>query len=157
MAHNIDLVSLVQEAVIMREFQHPNVLGLIGLAEKEPGVPYVILPFMENHDLLTYVRDTSVTLTLHDVIKYGADIANGMAYLSQLRCVHRDLSARNCMLDLNHQVKVADFGLCRDVYERGYYKCDQKQNLPIRWMAIESIAVGSYSSKSDVVSLSQMW
>lgn len=44
----------------MREFQHPHVLGLIGLAEKEPGIPYVILPYMDNGDLLTFVRDSSV-------------------------------------------------------------------------------------------------
>ncbi|XP_059172447.1 hepatocyte growth factor receptor-like [Physella acuta] len=150
MSHSIDLKGFVQEAVMMREFQHPNVLGLVGLSEKERGVPYVVLPFMENGDLLTYVRDSAVTLTLHDVIKFGADIADGMSYLSSLKFVHRDLAARNCMLDSVHRAKVADFGLCRDIYEKGYYTSDNKKKLPIRWMAIESIEHGAYSTKSDV-------
>ncbi|XP_059172415.1 macrophage-stimulating protein receptor-like [Physella acuta] len=152
-SQSMDLKGFVQEAVMMREFQHPNVLGLVGLSEKEPGVPYVVLPFMENGDLLTYVRDPDVQLTLHDVIKFGADIADGMAYLSSLKFVHRDLAARNCMLDSVHRVKVADFGLCRDIYEKGYYTSDNKKQLPIRWMAIESIEHGAYSTKSDVWSL----
>ena len=48
---------------------------------------------------------------------------------------------------------MADFGLCRDVYEKGYYRSDNKKKLPIRWMAMESIETGSYTSKSDVVSV----
>jgi hypothetical protein len=59
-------------------------------------------------------------------------------------------------LDANLRVKVADFGLCRDVYERGYYKSDNKKKLPIRWMAPESIEKGQYTSKSDVVSHSYL-
>ncbi|XP_059172448.1 hepatocyte growth factor receptor-like [Physella acuta] len=158
MSQSIDLKGFVQEAVMMREFQHPNVLGLVGLSEKEPGVPYVVLPFMENGDLLTYVRDPDKSLTLHDVIKFSADIADGMAYLSSLKFVHRDLAARNCMLDSVHRAKVADFGLCRDIYEKGYYTSDNKKKLPIRWMAIESIEHGAYSTKSDVWSLGVvMW
>lgn len=54
-------------------------------------------------------------------------------------------------LDRELRVKVADFGLCRDIYEKGYYHSDNKKKLPIRWMAIESIEKGTYTSKSDVV------
>ncbi|XP_059172416.1 hepatocyte growth factor receptor-like [Physella acuta] len=153
MSSSQDLKSFVQEALFMRKFKHPNVLGLIGLSEKEPGNLYVVLPFMDRGDLLTYIRDNSMVLTLHDVIKFGADIADGMNYLSSLKFVHRDLAARNCMLDSSNRVKVADFGLCRDIYEKGYYTSDNKKQLPIRWMAIESIEKGAYSTMSDVWSL----
>ncbi|GFR88422.1 hepatocyte growth factor receptor, partial [Elysia marginata] len=150
---SLDLKSFVQEAVLMKDFRHPHVLGLVGLSERAgpAGIaPYVILPYMENGDLLTYVRDPHVSLSLHDVIKFGADIASGMAYLSALKFVHRDLAARNCMLDSLHRAKVADFGLCRDIYEKGYYTSDNRKKLPIRWMAVESIEHGAYSTKSDV-------
>ncbi|KAK6994525.1 hepatocyte growth factor receptor, partial [Biomphalaria glabrata] len=53
-------------------------------------------------------------------------------------------------LDGFNTVKVADFGLCRDICEKGYYSSDNKKMLPIRWMAIESIEHGSYTTKSDV-------
>lgn len=48
-------------------------------------------------------------------------------------------------------MKVADFGLTRDVYSKEYYSSENKQRLPVKWMAPESLEQGKYSAKSDVV------
>ena len=49
-------------------------------------------------------------------------------------------------------VKVADFGLSRDIYNREYYaSSDNRTKLPVKWMAIESLTKAVYTSKSDVV------
>jgi len=58
----------------------------------------------------------------------------------------------SCRLDEDFRVKVADFGLSRDIYEKDYYACDNKKTmLPVKWMALECLDQGKYSSKSDVV------
>lgn len=50
-------------------------------------------------------------------------------------------------------IKIADFGLSRDIYETDYYKeGDKNRPLPVKWMSYESLERGVYSSKSDVVS-----
>ncbi|KAK7490602.1 hypothetical protein BaRGS_00018205, partial [Batillaria attramentaria] len=151
--HAIDLQGFINEALLMKDFDHDHVLGLLGLSEGDRGLPLVVLPFMPRGDLLTYVKDENMEMTVGDVLRFCTDIASGMEYLAGQKLVHRDLAARNCMLDDDLRVKVADFGLCRDVYEKGYYHSDNKKKLPIRWMAIESIEKGTYSSKSDVWSL----
>ena len=49
-------------------------------------------------------------------------------------------------------VKVADFGLSRDIYEKDYYSSDNKKTmLPVKWLALECLEKGKYTSKSDVV------
>ncbi len=49
-------------------------------------------------------------------------------------------------------IKIADFGLSRDIYETDYYKeGDAKRPLPVKWMSYESLDRGLYTSKSDVV------
>ena len=49
-------------------------------------------------------------------------------------------------------IKVADFGLSEDVYERNYFRQGQSAvKLPIKWMAIESITDMVFSEKTDVV------
>ncbi|XP_048252880.1 hepatocyte growth factor receptor-like [Haliotis rufescens] len=152
-SQNMDLCSFVEEALVMKEFDHENVLQLLGISVSESQQPMVVLPFMANGDLLSFVSDDAKEVRVYDILRWGVDIADGMNYLSTLKLVHRDLAARNCMLNDNLRVKVADFGLCRDIYEKGYYSSDNKKKLPIRWMAPESMERGSYSSKSDVWSL----
>ena len=42
----------------MREFDHPHILTLIGVAlDKDVDMPLVVLPFMKHGDLLSFIRD----------------------------------------------------------------------------------------------------
>lgn len=54
-------------------------------------------------------------------------------------------------VDDNLQVKIADFGLSRDVYESNYYVLRHAAKLPVRWMALESLLDGCFNLKTDVV------
>ena len=51
--------NFVQEGIIMKNFNHPHVLSLLGLCLGFRKEPMVILPFMANGDLRTYVKDKS--------------------------------------------------------------------------------------------------
>ena len=53
----IELQSFLQEALIMKDFHHDNVLTLIGICLNLDAMPLVVLPFMKHGDLLTYIRD----------------------------------------------------------------------------------------------------
>ncbi|XP_053377268.1 hepatocyte growth factor receptor-like isoform X2 [Mercenaria mercenaria] len=147
----IDVQAFLKEALIMKDFKHKNVLNLIGICLGMDDMPLVVLPYMRHGDLLTYIRNEENAPTIKDLITFGIDIAEGMAYLSELKFVHRDLACRNCMLDNDFRVKVADFGLSRDIYEKDYYASESKKTmLPVKWMALECLEKGKYSSKSDV-------
>lgn len=73
-----------------------------------------------------------------------------MEYLSNLHFVHRDLAARNILLTEDQVVKIADFGLARDIEEKATYRKTTNTPIPIKWMAIESLTHKIYSIKSDV-------
>ena len=47
-------------------------------------------------------------------------------------------------------IKLADFGLSRDIYEKEYYKIGGQILLPVRWMAPESLIYGIFTTAADV-------
>ncbi|KAJ9576593.1 hypothetical protein L9F63_025512, partial [Diploptera punctata] len=96
--------------------------------------------------------------TPRDILSFAWQISKGMTYLSDIKLVHRDLAARNVLLAANKICKISDFGLTRDVYEDDAYLKRSKGRVPVKWMALESLADHMYTSKSDVWSFGVlMW
>ena len=57
-------------------------------------------------------------------------------------------------LDQSTRVKVADFGLARDIYTDSYYtSANRRKPLPIKWLAPESLLDRIFTEKTDVVSI----
>jgi len=52
---------------------------------------------------------------------------------------------------MNLNVRVADFGLTRDIYSTEYYRLEKHTTLPVKWMALESLLDGYFDEKTDVV------
>ena len=57
----------------------------------------------------------------------------------------------DCRIDKDLMVKVADFGLSRDIYSNDYYRMGHKAKVPIKWMPPESIHDRYYNQQTDVV------
>ncbi|XP_056296945.1 tyrosine-protein kinase receptor UFO [Pseudoliparis swirei] len=163
-----EMEDFLREAACMKEFDHPNVMRLLGVclqtveSEGYPS-PVVILPYMKHGDLHSYLLysrlgDCPVYLPSQMLVKFMTDIARGMEYLSRKNFIHRDLAARNCMLNENMNVCVADFGLSKKIYNGDYYRQGRISKMPVKWIAIESLADRVYTTKSDVWSFGvTMW
>ncbi|CAL8367345.1 unnamed protein product [Gadus morhua 'NCC'] len=168
-----DLSDLVSEMEMMKMIgKHKNIINLLGACTQE-GPLYVIVEYASKGNLREYLRArrppgmeysydiTRVSdeqLTFKDLVSCTYQVARGMEYLASQKCIHRDLAARNVLVTESNFMKIADFGLARDVHNIDYYKKTTNGRLPVKWMAPEALFDRVYTHQSDVWSFGVlMW
>ncbi|XP_060728219.1 fibroblast growth factor receptor 3 isoform X1 [Tachysurus vachellii] len=160
-----DLSDLVSEMEMMKMIgKHKNIINLLGACTQD-GPLYVLVEYASKGNLREYLRarrppgmdysfDTckipDETLTFKDLVSCAYQVARGMEYLASQKCIHRDLAARNVLVTEDNVMKIADFGLARDVHNIDYYKKTTNGRLPVKWMAPEALFDRVYTHQSDV-------
>nr|XP_021507281.1 fibroblast growth factor receptor 3 isoform X4 [Meriones unguiculatus] len=160
-----DLSDLVSEMEMMKMIgKHKNIINLLG-ACTQGGPLYVLVEYAAKGNLREFLRarrppgmDYSFDacrlpeeqLTCKDLVSCAYQVARGMEYLASQKCIHRDLAARNVLVTEDNVMKIADFGLARDVHNLDYYKKTTNGRLPVKWMAPEALFDRVYTHQSDV-------
>ncbi|KAK5966982.1 Discoidin domain-containing receptor tyrosine kinase B [Trichostrongylus colubriformis] len=143
-----DEVAFLREIRVLGNLKHPNVVEVIGVSTIDKPM-ICIMEYMVNGDLRSYMSKME-HVDSHYCISVATQLAAGLAYLESCNFVHRDIAARNCLVDEEGNVKIADFGMARSLYSNDYYRVEGQFVLPIRWMAWESLLLGKFSTHSDV-------
>ena len=153
-----DCKAFRKEVKCMSKLKHKNVIQILAVCGHKEQL-FILLEYMKNGDLHRFLnRYYSVNMgheTYDTTISYSklvyicTQIASAMEYLASCKFVHRDLATRNCLVGNDFLIKVADFGLSRNLYNSCYYRFRGSAILPIRWMAPECF-YGRFSEKTDV-------
>lgn len=59
---------------------------------------YMIFEYCSKGNLVNYLRENLNTLLTKDLLQIVAGVCSGMAFLEAKKVIHRDLSARNCLV-----------------------------------------------------------
>ena len=164
--HQMDLASELKLLIYMGS--HPNIVNLLASCTIR-GDLWVILEFCDHGDLKKFLSDRrnnfnrswskdsvdiSNDMCLFDLLRMCEQIVNGVMFLHCWNVVHRDLSARNILVDANFNLRIADFGLARS----NHFVSAVDDIMPIKWTAIEALLRHEYTTKSDMWSIGiLMW
>ncbi|XP_042328571.1 tyrosine-protein kinase Fes/Fps isoform X2 [Sceloporus undulatus] len=139
----------LQEARILKQYSHPNIVRLIGICTQKHPI-YIVMELVQGGDFLSLLRNEGAHLTSRGLLRMMEDAAAGMEYLAGKRCIHRDLAARNCLVTEKYMLKISDFGMSREQEDGVYASTGGMKQIPVKWTAPEALTHGRYSSQSDV-------
>ncbi|XP_030915540.1 tyrosine-protein kinase Fes/Fps [Geospiza fortis] len=139
----------LQEARILKQYRHPNIVRLIGVCTQKQPI-YIVMELVQGGDFLTFLRSEGPHLRVKELVKMTENAAAGMEYLESKHCIHRDLAARNCLVTERNTLKISDFGMSREEEDGIYASTGGMKQIPVKWTAPEALNYGRYSSESDV-------
>ncbi|XP_007470614.1 PREDICTED: tyrosine-protein kinase Fes/Fps isoform X6 [Lipotes vexillifer] len=139
----------LQEARILKQYSHPNIVRLIGVCTQKQPI-YIVMELVQGGDFLTFLRTEGARLRVKTLLQMVGDAAAGMEYLESKCCIHRDLAARNCLVTEKNVLKISDFGMSREEADGIYAASGGLRQVPVKWTAPEALNYGRYSSESDV-------
>lgn len=147
---------LVTEGLLMIDLFHKNIQPVLAVC-LEPKRPLLIYPCFSQGNLKLFLQKCKFSPEGHahviltqELVDIGIQILQGMQYLHKRKIIHRDIATRNCVVDENLNVRIADTALSRDLFPNDYHCLGDNENRPIKWMALESLLNKQFSTASDV-------
>ncbi|XP_060081900.1 cyclin-dependent kinase 2-like [Ylistrum balloti] len=141
----------IREISLLKELDHQSVVRLLDVVHSEKKL-YLVFEYL-NQDLKKYMDSCPPSGLPSSLIKsYLHQLLKGVAYCHSHRVLHRDLKPQNLLIDVEGNIKLADFGLARafGVPVRTY-----THEVVTLWYRAPEILLGSrfYSTPVDVWSL----
>lgn len=135
----------LREVKSLRKMNHPNIVKLKEVI-RENDVLYFVFEYMECN-LYQLIKDREKLFSEAEVRNWCFQVFQGLSYMHQRGYFHRDLKPEN-LLVTKHQIKIADFGLAREIDSEPPYT----EYVSTRWYRAPEVLLQSYlySSKVDM-------
>lgn len=114
LAANSELIErFIREARAAAKLEHPNVVQVFDVGQRS-GIFYIVMQYVQGMDLHTLV-ETRGKMTIKNATVAVKSAARALSAAHKLGIIHRDIKPSNIMLTQDGVVKIADFGLAKDI------------------------------------------
>lgn len=143
-----------EEAVILKNIEHENILKIYDLKFLHPHYAYFVTPKISGEDLQCILDNRK--FSTHEVLDIMAGILKGLTELhSKHKLVHRDLKLANILLSLiNSHAIIADLGAVKKINDTYGYTSASKSTF--LYLPPEAVAKDEYYFQSDIYQVGVM-
>lgn len=106
-------ITAMREIKLLQSFDHVNIVGLLEMMVERNQIT-MIFDYL-NHDLTGLLTLLELQLTEGHKKMIFKQLMDGLNYLHERRVIHRDIKGSNILLDSEGVLKIADFGLARNM------------------------------------------
>jgi len=139
-----------REALSLARLNHPNIGGVYEFGS-EAGVDFLVMELVSGVTLDT--RLAAGPLEGQDVLRYGAQLADGLEAAHQQGILHRDLKPGNLRISKEGRLKILDFGLAEWTHAEGDSDptaTNTKVSGTVAYMAPEQLRGKNADVRSDI-------
>ncbi|RHY26667.1 hypothetical protein DYB32_007414 [Aphanomyces invadans] len=112
-AENVQL--FIDEVKLMARLDSPFIVQFIGVSWLRPREIELVVEYMDFGDLRQHLETTTIeSFDWNDKLQIATDVVDGLLYLHSMGIIHRDLKARNVLLNHKLRAKLTDFGIARE-------------------------------------------
>jgi len=104
---------LLREARAIAKINHPNVIAVYDVGEYD-GTDFVVMELVEGGPLRQRIRE-GPAWTIDDALDWMVDVGAALARAHDAGLVHRDVKPSNLLLTREQRLKVADFGVVKEI------------------------------------------
>ena len=141
----------LREARSSAAVRHENIVAIY--AVEEQPVPYLVMEYIPGQTLQGWL-DKNGPLELKEILKFGQQIASGLAAAHAQTLIHRDIKPANILIDdaVDARAKITDFGLARAVDDASMTQSGLIAGTPM-YMAPEQARGQTLDHRADLFSL----
>jgi hypothetical protein len=141
----------IREARAAAAVAHEHVVAIHAI-EEEQRPPFIVMQYVDGVSLQDKL-DRKGPLELHEILRIGTQIAEGLAAAHKHGLVHRDIKPANILLENGvERVKINDFGLARTADDASLSQSGMVAGTPL-YMSPEQASGAVVDHRSDLFSL----
>ena len=152
---NEDINNIQKEAEILSKFNHNNIVKYFGSSITKEYF-YILMEYCEGKDLRSFINDyIQKNQLIEEDILYNMikHICFGIKEMHNKNIIHRDLKPENIFLNKEHEVKIGDFGISKEVESYKQYALTVNMQGTLHYIAPEILTGKKYNKKADIWSL----
>ena len=140
-----------REAQLLARLEHPGLIR-VHSAELEGPTPHFVLEFVSGGSLMERLQREG-PLPLPEALRITREVGAALSYLHQEGVLHRDLKPQNVLFGSEGEVRLADFGLARELGSLTLTQAGELLGTPAFMPPEQAVDGHSADARSDVYAL----